>query len=237
MGLSAYLDTVPLSSKCCRGRTGSPLKHSSGNPFNCSSVDTLVGTSSSVREKLDGVGEVAREPGRDETGVRTRLLRALARAVAAAVSSSSTAECSGTETMLLWRDKRGVVSDGGGAARFLVSNTALSSGTPAAPPGGEGRLIFLPEAEVVADGSVVCRPPDTSQRADTATTGSQADQQQGQMMDEPGEVALSVSLLVMVVTGLCVLLSKEVGSDWIFKFRSFETGTYRKYWFKIPGYS
>ena len=43
---------------------GSPLRHSGGNPFNCSSVETLVGKSSS-----DGVGDGADRGG---TGDRTR---------------------------------------------------------------------------------------------------------------------------------------------------------------------
>ena len=43
---------------------GSPLRHSGGNPFNCSSVETLVGKSSS-----DGVGDGADRGGTgDEIG-------------------------------------------------------------------------------------------------------------------------------------------------------------------------
>lgn len=70
MGFKEYLAIFPASSKCCKGRSGSPDKHSSGSVSSWSWRQILDGTSSNDEliggeGDRDGRGDV----GRDENGV------------------------------------------------------------------------------------------------------------------------------------------------------------------------
>ena len=67
--------TLPLSSTCRSGRSGSSLKHSEGSKRSCSSLDTLLGNSSETSEQVgegarDDCRELGFDPGLDDAGDR-----------------------------------------------------------------------------------------------------------------------------------------------------------------------